>query len=67
MYVRNLKTSTIELNEKIYVDKPIKKLKEIPIESQHTFATTFNSGRENSLIKSLSSHEDENYIVNTKD
>ena len=25
MYVKNLKTTTIELNERVYVDKPFKK------------------------------------------
>lgn len=30
--IKNLKYSTVELTEKIYVDKPIKKQKELPIE-----------------------------------
>lgn len=33
MYVKNLKTNTVELTEKVYVDKPFKKQKEIPIEN----------------------------------
>lgn len=33
MYVRNLKTSTVELNEKVYVDKPVKRNKDVPIEN----------------------------------
>ena len=33
MLLRNLKTNTIELTERIYVDKPLKKQKEIPIEN----------------------------------
>jgi hypothetical protein len=32
-YIRNLKASTIELREKIFVDKPMRKQKEIPIEN----------------------------------
>lgn len=43
-YVRNLKTNMIELREKIYVDKPVRKVKEIPIENQHALASTFTTG-----------------------
>ena len=31
--LRNLKTNCLELTEKVYVDKPIKRQKEIPIEN----------------------------------
>jgi hypothetical protein len=31
--IRNLKTSRIELHEKIFLDKPLKKQKEVPIEN----------------------------------
>lgn len=33
MYVRNLKTSTVQLSEKVYVDKPMKRFKDVPIEN----------------------------------
>jgi hypothetical protein len=36
--VRNLKYSNVELTERLYVDKPIKKQKEIPIEKKQELA-----------------------------
>ena len=33
MFIKNLKTSTIELNERFYVDKPLKRQKDMPIEN----------------------------------
>ena len=33
-FVKNLKTATVELTEKVYVDKPMKKQKEVPIEKK---------------------------------
>lgn len=39
--VKNLKSNTVELTEKIYVDKPYRKQKEVPIENQHALASTF--------------------------
>lgn len=34
-YVKNLKTYTVEVTDKIYVDKPMQKQKEISFENQH--------------------------------
>ena len=53
MYVRNLKTNTIELNEKVYVDKPLKRSKDVPIENQHALASTFKDSKDSILNKSL--------------
>ena len=33
--VRNLKTDTIELKEKIFIDKPLQKQREVPFESKY--------------------------------
>jgi len=44
--VKNLKSTSIELTEKRYVDMPARRQKEIPIESQHALASTFNVGKD---------------------
>lgn len=41
--IKNLKYSTVEVTERVYVDKPMKKQKEVPIERKQDVA--------NSLIK----------------
>ena len=33
--IKNLKYSTVEVTEKIFVDKPMRKQKEVPIERKH--------------------------------
>ena len=42
-FIKNLKYSTVEVTERVYVDKPMKKQKEVPIERKQDVA--------NSLIK----------------
>lgn len=38
--VKNLKTNTVEMTERVYVDKPMKKQKEVPIEKKQEVAST---------------------------
>ena len=38
--IKNLKHSTLELTEKVYVDKPMKKQKELPIERKQGMVQT---------------------------
>jgi hypothetical protein len=33
-FIKNLKYSSVEITERVYVDKPMKKQKEVPIERQ---------------------------------
>ena len=40
-FVKNLKTSTVELTDRIYVDKPIRKQKEVPMQKKQDLAQTF--------------------------
>lgn len=47
--LRNLKTNCIELTERIYIDKPLKRQKDVPIENQHALASTFNNKNDNML------------------
>ncbi len=42
-FIKNLKYSTVEVTERVYVDQPMKKQKEVPIERKQGVA--------NSLIK----------------
>lgn len=58
-YVKNLKTNTVELTEKVYVDKPFRKQKELPIENQHAIASTFNQNRDLRLTKNSQSIQEE--------
>ena len=37
-FIKNLKYSTVEVTERVYVDKPLKKLKEVPIERKQDVA-----------------------------
>lgn len=39
--IKNLKTSIVELTDRIYVDKPIKKQKEVPMQRQKDLSQTF--------------------------
>lgn len=40
-YIRNLKTNILQLTDRIYVDKPIKKQKEVPMQRQKDLSQTF--------------------------
>lgn len=40
--VKNLKTSIIQLTDRIYVDKPIRKQKEVPMQKKKDMAKTFS-------------------------
>jgi len=51
--VKNLKTNTIELKEKLFADKPIRKQKEVPIENQHALSSTFQTHRGSILRNEL--------------
>ena len=39
-FIKNLKYSSVEITERVYVDKPMKKQKEVPIERQQIVAET---------------------------
>jgi len=38
--IRNLKYNTVEVTERVYVDKPMKKQKEVPIERKQDVTNT---------------------------
>jgi hypothetical protein len=37
-FIKNLKYSTVEVTERVYVDKPMRKQKEVPIERKQDVA-----------------------------
>ena len=39
-FIKNIKYSSVEITERVYVDKPMKKQKEVPIERQQIVAET---------------------------
>jgi hypothetical protein len=41
--VKNIKTSFVQLTDRVYVDKPIKKQKEVPMQKKKDLAKTFST------------------------
>lgn len=43
-FIKNLKYSTVEVTERVYVDKPMRKQKEVPIERKQDVAHSLMQG-----------------------
>ncbi len=54
-FVKNMKCTTVEVTEKVYVDKPMRKQKEVPIERKQDVAMTFE---QNNILGKLNFNKD---------
>ncbi|CDW71590.1 UNKNOWN [Stylonychia lemnae] len=58
--IRNLKTTNLMLTDRIYVDKPINKQKEVPMQKKKDMESTFKENNVLQLLKNTSTNTSQN-------